>query len=442
MISLKIMALLWILFTVQTARAKTDDALTFAEIKEVSSVSGEKVISQSLGQNGCASKDSITVSLLTCWPGPEVYELCGHEAVRIRGAEVDSVWNYGVFSFDEPNFVYRFVKGETDYMLWGYPSQWFFDEYRIRGSKVVEQDLNLSQDEAWALRKILQNESLPANRVYRYNYVKDNCATRIVARMDSAFGPVAYSDEVKYGTFRNTMRHYHKNYPWYQFGIDLALGSGLDYPLAGREEMFAPLEMMDKVASASLPDGRQLVAATRVVVEGLNDVTLPPTPWWRTPMFIMSLLLGCCVGVAVYELRKRIIIRWIYSVYYAIVGITGIIIAYLVFVSTHEATSPNLMLLLFNPLQLLFAVCVWWRKSLCVAQGLSLYNIFIVGGLFLIWPFQTQSANPAFFPLMFSSVALSIPYAIITLRKSYNYVGTVFAYIKGEREMHSMHKYK
>ena len=30
-------------------------------------------------------KDSIIVSLITCSPGSEIYELCGHEAVRVRG---------------------------------------------------------------------------------------------------------------------------------------------------------------------------------------------------------------------------------------------------------------------------------------------------------------------------------------------------------------------
>lgn len=41
----------------------------------------------------------LTVSLITCWPGTEVYELCGHEAIRVRGDGIDSVWNYGTFDF-------------------------------------------------------------------------------------------------------------------------------------------------------------------------------------------------------------------------------------------------------------------------------------------------------------------------------------------------------
>ena len=84
--------------------------------------------SDTLTKNADAAKadaDSLTISLITCWPGADVYELCGHEALRVRGCGRDSIWNYGTFNFNEPNFIYRCVKGETDYMLSSYPFAWF-----------------------------------------------------------------------------------------------------------------------------------------------------------------------------------------------------------------------------------------------------------------------------------------------------------------------------
>lgn len=400
MILFRVMALLWLLLP------------TMAHGR----VSG--VVPDAAGSNSLS--DSITVSLLTCWPGPEVYELCGHEAVRIKGAGVDSVWNYGVFDFNQSDFIYRFVRGETDYMVMGYPYPWFHDEYSARGSRVVEQELNLTQQEAWKLRKMLQEESLPQNRTYRYNYVRDNCATRIVDRMDSAFGPVRYTDTVTYSSFRSVMRHYHSHYPWYQFGIDIALGLGLDHRLSSREEMFAPLLMMEKVSTASLPDGRKLVRDTRVANVGLDDATLPPTPWYLTPIFCMSVVFIVCVAIAIVQCVRKRVFRPVYTVCYGILGITGIVSAFLVFFSSHEATSPNLMLVLLNPLQLLFAACVWWRKVRGVALVMAFYNIVVVGGLLLMWSLQSQVANPAIFPVMGATVALALSYAIITLGKSYN----------------------
>ncbi len=366
-------------------------------------------------------RDSIVVSLLTAWPGPEVYQLCGHSAIRIRGAEVDSVWNYGVFDFDEPNFVYRFVKGETDYMLVGYPTMWFMPEYLSEGRKVLEQDLNLTQDEAWKLRSLLQTEALPQNRTYRYNYVKDNCATRITDRLAQATDArLIFPDTIAYGTFRREMRAFHRDYPWYQFGIDLALGSGLDRELRANEEMFVPTVMSDRYAKATLSDGRRLVSDTRQLTPDSGHATLPATPWYLTPNFWSVICFILMAAFSVFMAWKRRILRWLYCLWFAIIGLGGCIIAFLVFASDHEATSPNMLLLWLNPLQLIVAVCVWWPRAHWPVNIMAWYNIVVLGILLIIWPFQLQSANPAFFPLMGATLALSIVYAILDYKQSYN----------------------
>lgn len=366
-------------------------------------------------------RDSIVVSLLTAWPGPEVYQLCGHSAIRIRGAEVDSVWNYGVFDFDEPNFVYRFVKGETDYMLVGYPTMWFMPEYLSEGRKVLEQDLNLTQDEAWKLRSLLQTEALPQNRTYRYNYVKDNCATRITDRLAQATDArLIFPDTIAYGTFRREMRAFHRDYPWYQFGIDLALGSGLDHELRANEEMFVPTVMSDRYAQATLSDGRRLVSDTRQLMPDSGHATLPATPWYLTPNFWSAICFILMAAFSVFMAWKRRILRWLYCLWFAIIGLGGCIIAFLVFASDHEATSPNMLLLWLNPLQLIVAVCVWWPRAHWPVNIMAWYNIVVLGILLIIWPFQLQSANPAFFPLMGATLALSIVYAILDYKQSYN----------------------
>ncbi len=382
--------------------------------------------SPSVAASNTETSDSLTVSLITCYPGPEIYELYGHEAIRVRGAGIDSVWNYGVFNFREPNFIYRFVKGETDYYCVGYPFAWFLPEYVQRGSKVVEQDLNLTPPEARRLLTLLQTEALPQNSRYRYNYVKDNCATRILDRIDGATDSrVIYSDSTNYGTFRNEMRSYNRNYPWYQFGIDLALGSGIDYDLTGREEMFVPVEMMKKASGARMSDGRPLVKATRTIYEGIGDVTLPATPWWQTPLFCSWLFLVIIAGICLYDLRRQHITKWIFSLWFLITGFAGCLVTFLVFVSSHEATSPNILLIWLNPLQLIAGVCLWSKKLRLGAVVIAWYNIVAMICMLLVWPFLNQSANPAFFPLMGITLLLSATYAIIFHKESYNNNGAI-----------------
>lgn len=382
-----------------------------------------------------AQRDSLIVSMVTCWPGPEVYELCGHEALRIRAfaptapglpraERMDSVWNYGVFDFNRPNFLYRFVKGETDYMLAGYPFAWFMPEYVAQGRHVEEQELNLTQDEAWKLLGMLRGESRPENCTYRYNYVRDNCATRITDRLDQAASErVIYPDSLRFGTFRKEMRAYHRDYPWYQFGIDLCLGSGIDMPVDARAEMFVPVEMHSRSAGAHFSDGRPLVRATRVLNAGTPNATLPPTPWWLTPVAASLYALGLAVMLAIWQWRKRKIARWAYSVWFGALGLTGCLIAFLVFGSTHEATSPNMLLLWLNPLQLILAVGIWGRRSAvarAASMALAVTDIVVTALMLIVWPMQAQSANPAIFPLMCATLMLAAEYAIIQYKRRFN----------------------
>lgn len=337
---------------------------------------------------------------------------------------MDSVWNYGLFDFNTPHFVYRFVKGETDYMVGGYPFAWFLPEYVQTGRRVLEQEINLTQDEAHRLRALLRRESLPQNCVYRYNYVKNNCATRITMRLQDVVGQrIIFPDTVVYGTFRNEMRHFHRNYPWYQFGIDLALGSGLDYSLRPEEEMFTPVEMSRGYGGAHLEDGRPLVRATRELAPDSGRATCGPTPWYLTPMALSLLILVISVALSIWMLLRKRLWRPAYSIWFALLGILGIVTAFLVFTSEHEATSPNILILWLNPLQLIPAICIWWRRSRFAATAMMWYNIIVITIMLILWPFQSQSGNPAIFPLAAATEILAITYAILEHSVSYDING-------------------
>jgi hypothetical protein len=125
--------------------------------------------------------DSMQVSLLTCSPGTEVYSLYGHTALRCRNItrNQDLVYNYGVFSFQQPHFVWRFILGECDYMVQPVPWPYFIKEYGERGSTVTEQVLNFSSIEANRLAMLLYVNSLPENCQYRYNFLYNNCKIEI-----------------------------------------------------------------------------------------------------------------------------------------------------------------------------------------------------------------------------------------------------------------------
>lgn len=391
-----VMALLWLYFGSFAASAQTT--------APVDSVTKD-------------AEDNLIVSILTCYPGPEIYELCGHSAIRIRNRETDIVWNYGVFDFNEPHFVYRFVKGESDYMLVGAFFNDFLEMYKRRGSKVVEQELNLTAKEKELLASMLYTESLPENRTYRYNYVRDNCATRILDRIEeSADASVIYPDTLYFPSFRREMMNYHTNYPWYQFGIDLALGENLDLPLTGRQDMFAPLVMRDKLENTKLSDGRKLVKSENVIFDGSEEAVLPPTPLWRTPQFIFWLIFALATCGSIVQIKRKNLIKWFYTLWFGLLTVAGCVITFLVFFSTHEATSPNMLIFWMNPLQIILAIGVWFPVMRKIGIVIAGYNIIILLWQSIALPLSERGAQGAFLPIMLTTLLLSGIYLYVEIQ--------------------------
>ena len=94
--------------------------------------------------------DSAKVSILTCEPSSDaVYTYFGHTAIHIQDAQnnIDWTFNYGVFSFDQPFFIPKFIKGTTDYELGISYTDSFLNTYKQRNSTVFEQTLNLTAEE-------------------------------------------------------------------------------------------------------------------------------------------------------------------------------------------------------------------------------------------------------------------------------------------------------
>ncbi|MCM1077531.1 MAG: DUF4105 domain-containing protein [Bacteroides sp.] len=362
--------------------------------------------------------DSIKVSLLTAHAGADIYQLEGHTALRIRmEGGGDYVVNWGLFDFDAPNFVYRFVKGETDYMAGAAPTPLFLTVYAREGRAVVEQTLNLTGEEKMRVLELITRNLQPENRVYRYNYVLDNCATRPLAIIERAigdtlsFGDPGLPDEAV-TTFRNAMRHYHTNYPWYQFGIDLALGSGIDRPISRHEMAFAPEALESMLATAVRPDGRAIVGSSDFIVGNAgSSAVLDKTPFLLTPMFWSLVVLAISVIVSWCQLRNGkpgTAAKIFDTVYFLIMGLTGCVIVFLIFISVHEATSPNWLLLWLNPLCFIPVVATWVKRYEKLLFSYQILNFAFLIALLTVFTFGVQSANPAFIPLIAADVVRAL----------------------------------
>ena len=146
---------------------------------------------------------------------------------------------------------------------------------------------------------------------------------------------------------------------------------------------------------------------------------MPPTPWLLSPLF-WSWLLTLIIGwVVARDIMKGSLFLPLYAVWFFILGLAGCLVAFLVFVSVHESTSPNILIFWLNPFQFLFSIAVWWRKLHPLARAMAWYNFVVTGVVLIIYPFLTQSFNPAFFPLLLSTLGLALSYAINKGKISY-----------------------
>lgn len=359
-------------------------------------------------------------SLLTVGPGSEVYELEGHTVLRLQYADGrDMAINWGVFDFNSPNFIYRFVKGETDYRVAEAPTQWVLDGYRAEGRSVTEQRLALSQRQVEELEHLVVENLRPENRVYRYNYVKDNCATRPLNLIEQALSAdscslVAAETEATQTTFRDEMRRYHRRFPSYQFGIDLALGSGIDYQITAKEKAFAPVYLLEYLSKAQVksPSGQMmpLVSSTEVLIEsGGEEASESGVPLW----LMVYGFLAVAVLVTVRDLRRRKVSKWFDTLLFLVYGIAGCVIFFLIFVSTHESTSPNVNLLWLNPLALLVPCLIWHKSAKKIVFYYQIVNFALVLAFIIGMPLFHQSFNSLFIPLAVASLARSANYIFI-----------------------------
>lgn len=351
------------------------------------------------------------VYLLNIGPGPDIYELEGHAAIAVISPEGDRAYNFGVFDFNAPNFVYRFVKGETDYMAAEMPLSWLLSEYAVAGRTVTAHLLNLSPAETDSVAAALEENVLPQNCTYRYNYIRDNCSTRPLAVIERAVGDtVTFAAIPPYltekPTFRNIMRYHHRNYPWYQFGIDIALGNEIDRPVTLHDHAFAPTVLNDMMSGATIA-GRPLVKESRVVYEPLKSPVADPTPWYLTPLAASWLLFALALAVTMYDLRRRRRSRAFDAVLFGLYGIAGCVVAYLVFVSVHAATSPNWLIVALNPFCLIVPLFQWAKWARCAVNWYFIINFALVCALVLLWPLTGQSANAAFLPLALADIMRS-----------------------------------
>ena len=335
-----------------------------------------------------------TVSVLTCDPGAEVYSMYGHSAIRVSDPtlNLDAVFNYGLFSFDSTNFMYSFAKGQTDYAMGGEQFKGWLPQYDEEKRSVYEQVLNLTSEGKNNLFQALLENAKPENRIYRYNFFMDNCATRVRDMIErNAGAPIQFTDNHPTESYRDLIKKFHHSFRWIDLGIDLLVGKKADQPVSAYGQMFLPDYLKDQFAKAEITvDGKAqpLVLETSTLREYPNPKLNSDLPW---PAIVFGILFLIIAVFSVRSFLQKKKIDWLDYWLLGLSGFAGLIIGWFTLYSEHPAMSPNYNLLWALPLNLFFAG-LWavkkWRPQ-------TRYYFWLSGALLILSFVIGQQFNPA-----------------------------------------------
>lgn len=81
---------------------------------------------------------NLNISLLTCGPGEYLYSLFGHSALRVTDAsgQMDIIYNYGTFDFEDPDFYIKFIRGKLLYYVNAEKLKDFLYSYQLENRKI------------------------------------------------------------------------------------------------------------------------------------------------------------------------------------------------------------------------------------------------------------------------------------------------------------------
>ena len=361
--------------------------------------------------------DSIVVSVLTMGPGDEIFERFGHQSIRIHDITtgLDSAYNWGMFSFEQPHFLVRFLTGDTRYWMMGFPSEPLIAQYRALGRGVWEQELALTRTETDSLWRYLIWNAQDEHKWYRYDYYRDNCATRVRDALNMVLGGAierGVSTHEHGVSYRSETLRLARAYPLLNFGMDFVLGHPADDTLSAWAEMFVPMRLQQLIRGMRVrhADGtvHRLVRRERQLAPDLTYPASDTPPGYFTPALevgfaITGVLLALCL-IPGATTPARWAVGTIGTLWNLVAGVGGILLLCADLFTRHAAyMGHNVNVLLATPASLALALLIPFAlrgsaspKLVRAVRSLSIFAAAcsITAVLLRLVPYLSQDNRP------------------------------------------------
>jgi hypothetical protein len=339
------------------------------------------------------------IALVTFGPGQLYWERFGHNGIIVRDSATgqSTVYNYGVFDFEDREFVVNFVRGDIQYQISAESLDDDVAMYAAEGRSITVQVLNLMPAQARSLATFLAWNARPENARYRYDYFLNNCSTKVRDALNSALGGLLEREltrKTTAHTYRfDAVRLISPDF-WLGLGMDAGLGPKADRPLSLWQESFVPMELSRAIRDVMVVDARgsvrPLVKDEEIVLPGklLSAPAAPP------PLAIPFLITGLALAALLLWLGRkstqflRVSFAVLTCAWWLACGLSGLVLATLWWLTDHWVTRGNENLLLLDPLCLLLPLLSWtvpraarWLTMLVAVIALTTPLLRAVRGL-------------------------------------------------------------
>lgn len=345
------------------------------------------LISCQIGFSQSLVSDNTIVSILTVGTADASHSLYGHTALRIKDEtkNIDLVYNYGMFDFGTPNFMFKFVKGDLQYYAAAYPYDDFEYSYRVENRSIYEQVLDMSIAEKQSLISKLDVSLSSDDKFYTYKFIDRNCTTKVIDVVNEVLeGKPIVKKNIDSKTYRDVLFPYVENHFYQKLGINIIFGNRVDDQAT---IMFLPLDLFENLKVTAYRN-KPLVKETNIIYEANRPSGFS---------FLDSIysLMGVLLLFIVINKKTMQI------AYFLILGAIGLLFSLIGFYSLHQEVLWNYNVLLFNPLflVLLYFRAVnnlkWVKKLSWVCLGfLGVYVVYMLNKihLFIVLPIIITTA--------------------------------------------------
>ena len=336
--------------------------------------------------------DNELFSIITIGPYQNgLYSAFGHSGVRYQNFEqgLDIFYNYGIFDFNQPNFYSNYVKGKLTYMVG--KNQYSFSEryYSTQKRYIKEQFLNLSSEEKIFLLDYLENNVKKENMFYPYNYIFNNCSTKIRDVLELTVGEkLKFNDAPVNLSYRALIDIYLDNYGWADIGIDICLGTKIDDKSSNYNAMFLPEYLFSSLENATVGD-KKLVFETRINNLDRDQII---SRGILSPKIVFSIFLIISLYFSFKQIKYNNKFIYFDSLLFFLSGMVGILILFLWFFTDHISTN-NLNILWAFPLNILASFFIIKRTDSRFLNNYMILSSFMTFLILLMWLFYPEYFN-------------------------------------------------